>query len=60
MHVLPPYRSPILGPPAVQILQDMVAQHQERRSKITDETVKQFTTPRKMSNLFGELKLDGN
>lgn len=33
--------------------------HQEARAKITDETVKQFTTPRPMPNLFGQLAING-
>ena len=32
----------------ISILQKVVSDHQERRVKVTDETVKLFTTPRKL------------
>jgi tryptophanyl-tRNA synthetase len=32
----------------IEILQQLVCQHQENRSKVTDEAVKQFMTPRKL------------
>lgn len=32
----------------ISILQKIVAEHQERRAKVTDETVQLFTTPRKL------------
>lgn len=33
----------------IEILQGIVATHQERRKHITDDTVKQFMTPRKLN-----------
>lgn len=33
----------------IETLQPMIAQHQERRKQVTDETVKQFMTPRPLN-----------
>lgn len=33
----------------IDTLQPMIAQHQERRKQVTDETVKQFMTPRPLN-----------
>ena len=35
-----------------QVLQKMVAEHQERRKLVTDEVLDQFMKPRVMPNLF--------
>ena len=32
----------------IEVLQKLVAEHQERRAKATPEVVKQFMTPRKL------------
>ena len=42
-----------------QVLQKLVAQHQEYRAKVTADVVERFTSPRKMDNLFAGLKLVG-
>uniref|UniRef100_A0A8C4DCC0 Tryptophan--tRNA ligase, cytoplasmic n=1 Tax=Dicentrarchus labrax TaxID=13489 RepID=A0A8C4DCC0_DICLA len=36
----------------IETLQPMIAQHQERRKQVTDETVKQFMTPRRLNFHF--------
>lgn len=36
----------------IETLQPMIAQHQERRKQVTDETVKQFMTPRPLNFNF--------
>ncbi|KAK6481551.1 tryptophan--tRNA ligase [Huso huso] len=36
----------------IETLQPMITQHQERRKQVTDETVKQFMTPRKLDFHF--------
>ena len=36
----------------IEILQKIVAEHQERRKLVTDETVQQFMTPRKLNFSF--------
>uniref|UniRef100_A0A665UZV0 Tryptophan--tRNA ligase, cytoplasmic n=1 Tax=Echeneis naucrates TaxID=173247 RepID=A0A665UZV0_ECHNA len=36
----------------IETLQPMIAQHQERRKQVTDETVKQFMTPRSLNFNF--------
>lgn len=36
----------------IETLQPMIAQHQERREQVTDETVKQFMTPRPLNFKF--------
>lgn len=36
----------------IETLQPMIAQHQERRKQVTDETVKQFMTPRPLNFKF--------
>ena len=36
----------------IDILQPIIAAHQERRAKVTDEVVKQFMTPRKLKTKF--------
>lgn len=33
----------------IETLQPMIAQHQERRKQVTEETVKQFMTPRPLN-----------
>lgn len=43
-----------------QVLQKLVAQHQERRAKVTEDVVEHFTSPRKMDNLFAGLSLVGS
>lgn len=35
----------------IEILQKVVATHQENRAKITDEVLKQFMTPRKLNHV---------
>lgn len=36
----------------IETLQPMITAHQERRKQITDDTVKQFMTPRKLDFNF--------
>ncbi|KAG8223232.1 hypothetical protein J437_LFUL003583 [Ladona fulva] len=36
----------------ITVLQSLVAEHQDRRTKVTDEVIKQFTTPRKLKYNF--------
>ncbi|CAL5223036.1 g5491 [Coccomyxa viridis] len=43
----------------IEVLQKLVAQHQEYRAKVTADVVERFTSPRKMDNLFAGLKLVG-
>lgn len=33
----------------ISVLQPLIAEHQERRKKVTDEIVKEFMTPRKLA-----------
>lgn len=37
---------------AIELIQGIVADLQERRKQVTDEVVKQFTTPRKLAYDF--------
>jgi len=32
----------------IEVLQKLVAEHQERRAKVTDEMIKEFMRPRKL------------
>ena len=36
----------------ISVLQPIVAEHQERRKKITDDILKEFMTPRKLAFQF--------
>lgn len=36
----------------VEVLQPLIAEHQARRKAVTDEIVKEFMTPRKLSYHF--------
>jgi tryptophanyl-tRNA synthetase len=36
----------------VELLQKMVAEHQERRAKVTEEVVRRYMTPRKLKYDF--------
>eukprot|EP00884_Botryococcus_braunii_P017734 jgi/Botrbrau1/4644/Bobra.33_2s0015.1 len=41
----------------IQVLQELVVQHQEARAKVTDEVIDQFCVPRDMPDLFSNLKV---
>ena len=33
----------------IQVLQELVAEHQRRRAEVTDEMIREFMTPRKLN-----------
>ena len=41
----------------IEVLQKLVANHQEKRAQVTEEVVKSFMNPRKLSHAFSQLKI---
>jgi tryptophanyl-tRNA synthetase len=41
----------------IEVLQKLVANHQEKRSQVTEELVKSFMNPRKLNHAFSQLTI---